>query len=231
MIRWGIAAFCWIGFLVGLIAVSTVANSAKRSAAGDRDAVSVYAANDVRPHRVRAKLRHADSKLRHVDRSRVSHHKVRPRVSAQTQRLRVFSAGRPVYRLGKPYVISGRTYTPRLDPNYRAEGKASWYGGDFHGRLTANGEKFDMNALSAAHPTLPLPSYVRVTNLQNKRTLVVRVNDRGPYRGNRLIDVSVRAAEILGFHDQGIAQVRVEYIGLAERAGPDNTKIASSLRR
>ena len=99
---------------------------------------------------------------------------------------RVVDAGDPVpkgggtYRVGKPYVVAGRTYVPEEDANYRAEGMASWYGDDFHGRLTANGEVFDMHSISAAHPTLPMPSYARVTNLTNKKSIVVRVNDRGP---------------------------------------------------
>jgi rare lipoprotein A len=118
---------------------------------------------------------------------------------------RVVGPGQPVpkgggtYRVGDPYVIAGRTYVPREDSNYRAEGQASWYGADFHGRLTANGEVFDMQTLSGAHPTLPLPSYVRVTNLENRRSVVVRINDRGPYHDSRVIDVSVRAAKLLGF--------------------------------
>ena len=127
-------------------------------------------------------------------------------------------------------------FTPYADLNYRAVGKASWYGGSFHGRLTASGEKFDMHALTAAHPTLPLQSYVRVTNLQNRRSVIVRVNDRGPYHGNRLIDLSGRASTLLGFHDQGIAQVRVEYVGSAKLAGsdlanPDDVKLAATLRK
>jgi rare lipoprotein A len=161
----------------------------------------------------------------------------------QSSRLRVFQAGRPVqqkvggiYRTGKPYVIGGRTYTPQFNANYRAEGKASWYGSGFQGRLTASGEKFDMHALTAAHPTLPLQSYVRVTNLENNRSVIVRVNDRGPYHGNRLIDLSVRASTLLGFHDQGIAQVRVEYVDRAkladsDLASPDDVKLASTLRK
>src|ERR1700674_1411244 len=103
--------------------------------------------------------------------------------------------GGGVYRVGKPYTIGGREYVPQEDINYSATGMASWYGDDFHGRYTANGEIFDMNSLSAAHPTLPLPSYVRITNLVNHRSLVVRVNDRGPYVGNRVIDVSVKTAK------------------------------------
>jgi rare lipoprotein A len=149
---------------------------------------------------------------------------------------RVVGPGQPVpkgggtYRVGKPYVIAGRTYVPREDANYRAEGQASWYGADFQGRLTANGEVFDMKSLSAAHPTLPLPSYVRVTNLENRRSVVVRVNDRGPYHDNRVIDVSVRAAKLLGFFDRGVAHVRVEYVGRAALSGSDDNELAESLR-
>jgi rare lipoprotein A len=153
-----------------------------------------------------------------------------------TSSIRVVGPGKPVpkgggkYRVGDPYVIAGRTYVPQDDPGYRAEGLASWYGTDFHGRLTANGEVFDMYALSAAHPTLPLPSYVRITNLENRRSIVVRVNDRGPYHDNRVIDVSVRAAKLLGFFDRGVAQVRVEYVGRAALSGSDDAKLAQSLR-
>jgi len=163
-------------------------------------------------------------------------HGVARQAKARLSNLRVFSAGRPVpkgggtYRVGNPYVIAGRTYTPQKDPSYRVEGKASWYGEDFHGRRTANGEIFDMHAISAAHPTLPLPSYVRVTNLENNRSLVVRLNDRGPYHGHRLIDVSVRAAKLLGFYDQGLAQARVEYLGRAELEGSDDNTLAATLQ-
>ena len=100
--------------------------------------------------------------------------------------------GGGVYRVGSPYVVAGRVYIPQDNPHYRADGIASWYGSDFHGRSTANGEIFDAEAITAAHPTLPLPSYVRVTNLSNGRSLIARVNDRGPYAGNRIIDVSKR---------------------------------------
>src|SRR3954447_6257855 len=116
---------------------------------------------------------------------------------------RVVGFGEPVpkggggYRLGKPYTVARKPYVREGDVNYRAEGMASWYGDDFHGRQTANGEVFDMGSLTAAHPTLPMPSYARVTNLRNGKSLIVRVNDRGPYHGNRLIDVSNRAAELL----------------------------------
>ncbi|MGN6462151.1 MAG: septal ring lytic transglycosylase RlpA family protein, partial [Pseudolabrys sp.] len=103
------------------------------------------------------------------------------------------------YRVGKPYTVAGRVYVPEENPRYKAEGIASWYGDDFHGRRTANGEIFDMTSISAAHPTLPIPSYVRVTNLRNHRSLIVRVNDRGPYAHDRIIDLSTRAAKLLEF--------------------------------
>lgn len=149
---------------------------------------------------------------------------------------RVVAWGDPVpkgggtYRIGKPYVVAGKTYVPEEDANYRAEGMASWYGDDFHGRLTANGEVFDMTSLTAAHPTLPMPSYARVTNLSNGKSLVVRVNDRGPYHGNRLIDVSNKAAELLEFKGNGVAKVRVEYVGRAPLEGSDDRQLMATLR-
>ena len=138
--------------------------------------------------------------------------------------------GGGVYRIGKPYMIAGREYVPQEDVNYTATGMASWYGDDFHGRYTANGEIFDMQSLTAAHPTLPLPSYVRVTNLANHKSVVVRVNDRGPYVGNRLIDVSVRTAKLLGFYGQGLTRVKVEYVGRAPLEGSDDRKLEATLR-
>jgi peptidoglycan lytic transglycosylase len=149
---------------------------------------------------------------------------------------RVVQPGQPVpkgggvYRVGKPYTVAGRVYTPQEDNHYSAVGLASWYGEDFHGRYTANGEIFDMNAISAASPTLPLPSYARVTNLANHRSIVVRVNDRGPYVGNRLIDVSVKTAKLLGFYGQGVSKVKVEYVGRAPLKGSDDRKLAATLR-
>lgn len=134
------------------------------------------------------------------------------------------------YHIGKPYVIAGVTYYPQEDPTYRASGTASWYGDAFHGRLTSNGEVFDMRSVTAAHPTLPLPSYVRVTNLTNGRSLVVRVNDRGPFHANRVIDVSVRAADLLGFKHKGTERVRVEYVGKAKIEGSDDQQLAATLR-
>ena len=149
---------------------------------------------------------------------------------------RVVAFGEPVpkgggtYRLGKPYTVGGRVYVPEEDVNYQEEGMASWYGDDFHGRLTANGEVFDMGSLTAAHPTLPMPCYARVTNLHNGKSLIVRVNDRGPYHGNRLIDVSNRAAELLDFKGNGVARVRVEYVGRAPLEGSDDRQLMATLR-
>jgi rare lipoprotein A len=117
--------------------------------------------------------------------------------------------GQGTYRVGPPYEINGVWYYPRVDYNYDKTGIASWYGPGFDERLTANGEIFDENALSAAHKTLPLPSVVEVTNLQNGRQLQLRVNDRGPFVGDRVLDVSRRAAQLLGFADRGTAPVRV----------------------
>ncbi|NVO14037.1 MAG: septal ring lytic transglycosylase RlpA family protein [Rhodoplanes sp.] len=149
---------------------------------------------------------------------------------------RVVEPGDPVpkggggYRLGKPYMVGGRMYVPEEDVNYRAEGLASWYGPDFHGRLTANGEVFDMHSMSAAHPTLPMPSYIRVTNLGNNRSIVLRVNDRGPFHQGRLVDVSVKAADMLGFQGNGTARVRVEYVGRAPLEGSDDGLLMATLR-
>jgi len=140
---------------------------------------------------------------------------------------RVVELGEPVpkgggvVKIGAPYTIAGQTYLPREDPYYDRVGAASWYGVMFHGRKTSNGEVYDMRALSAAHPTLPMPSYVRVTNLENGRSVVLRVNDRGPYKKNRIIDVSERAAELLDFKRSGTANVRVQYVGKAPLNGDD----------
>jgi rare lipoprotein A len=149
---------------------------------------------------------------------------------------RVVAFGEPVpkgggtYRVGKPYTVAGRVYVPEEDTGYREEGMASWYGDDFHGRLTANGEVFDMASLTAAHPTLPMPCYARVTNLSNGKSLIVRVNDRGPYHGNRLIDVSNKAAELLEFKGVGVARVRVEYVARAPLEGSDDRQLMATLR-
>ena len=117
-----------------------------------------------------------------------------------------------IYKVGKPYKIAGEWYYPRENTKYDNIGTASWYGPKFQGRRTANGEIFDMNLLTAAHPTLPMPVMVQVTNLENGRSMKLRVNDRGPFKKNREIDLSRRAAEILGFKDKGTARVRVKYL-------------------
>lgn len=141
---------------------------------------------------------------------------------------RVVSFGQPVpkgggrHKLGNPYKIAGVLYVPQADSNYNRTGVASWYGKLFHGRLTANGEVYDMHALTAAHPTLPLPSYVHVTNLENGHDIIVRVNDRGPYAHNRIIDMSREAARVLGFEHRGTAKVRVRYLGPAPISGDDS---------
>ena len=140
---------------------------------------------------------------------------------------RVIADGQPVPRgggrelVGDPYQVKGKTYVPKEDPNYNKSGLASWYGSAFHGRLTANGEIYDTQYISAAHPTFPLPSYARVTNLDTGTSLIVRVNDRGPYHPGRIIDVSSKAAELLDFKNTGTAHVNVQYVGRARMDGRD----------
>lgn len=121
-----------------------------------------------------------------------------------------------VYRVGQPYQVGGTWYYPHEQPDYDETGIASWYGPTFDGNLTADGEIFDRNALTAAHRTLPIPVNVRVTNLENGHSLVVRVNDRGPFAKGRIIDVSEQAAKLLGFYGQGTARVRVQFIARAD---------------
>nr|WP_304504350.1 septal ring lytic transglycosylase RlpA family protein [Afifella sp. IM 167] len=133
-----------------------------------------------------------------------------------------------VRKLGKAYKVAGRVYKPRHNDAYAATGLASWYGDAFDGKLTANGEIFDMAMLTAAHPTLPLPSYVRVTNLDNDRSVIVRVNDRGPFHSNRLIDVSKRAADMLDFKHAGTANVKVEYVDQAPLQKDDREFLLAS---
>ncbi|ALK09408.1 RlpA-like protein precursor [Blastochloris viridis] len=150
---------------------------------------------------------------------------------------KVVADGQPIpkgggtFRTGKPYTIAGKTFVPLDKPQgFREEGVASWYGDDFHGRLTANGEVYDMHSVSAAHPTLPIPSFARVTNLSNRRSIVVRINDRGPFHGNRVIDLSVKTAQALDFHRNGVAKVRVEYVGPASLDGTDDKVLLATLR-
>lgn len=125
------------------------------------------------------------------------------------------------YKLGRPYQVGGRWYVPRHEPYYDRMGVGSWYGTDFHGRKTANGEIFDMDALTAAHPTLPLPSYAYVTNMRNGRTILVRINDRGPYVADREIDLSRASARVLGYAEGGLGRVRVRWAGHAPMSGDD----------
>ncbi|HEX2019290.1 MAG TPA: septal ring lytic transglycosylase RlpA family protein [Aurantimonas sp.] len=130
--------------------------------------------------------------------------------------------------VGKPYKVRGEWYYPKDEPGYVGEGQASWYGPNFHGRLTANGEVYDMHGLSAAHKTFPLPSYAMVTNVETGSRVMVRVNDRGPFSHGREIDVSSQAAELLGFKHAGIADVKVEYVGRAPLEGDDTAMLMAS---
>lgn len=148
---------------------------------------------------------------------------------------RVVADGEPVPKgggrvmVGKPYVIAGKKYTPReLDPGYTRVGLASWYGTAFHGRRTANGEIFDRASITAAHPTMPLPSYARLTSLSSGRSIVVRVNDRGPYHSSRILDMSQRTAELLGVKRAGVAKIKVQYVGPAPLEGDDTPYLLAS---
>ncbi|MGO4404778.1 septal ring lytic transglycosylase RlpA family protein [Bosea sp. RAF48] len=133
--------------------------------------------------------------------------------------------------VGKAYSVAGKRYVPYEKPlGYSAVGMASWYGEAFHGRRTANGEVYDRNSISAAHPTMPLPAYARVTNLLNNRSIIVRVNDRGPYHGNRLMDVSQKTADALAFRHLGTARIKMEYLGQASLAGSDDNLLLATLR-
>ena len=132
--------------------------------------------------------------------------------------------------VGKPYRVRGKWYTPKEEPGYDKAGLASWYGPNFHGRLTANGEIYDQFHLSAAHPTFPLPSYARVTNKKNGNSVIVRVNDRGPFAHGRIIDLSSQAAELLDMKHDGVAAVRVQYVGRAPVEGDDTRYLMASYR-
>ena len=154
-----------------------------------------------------------------------------PRRLNQTWSPRVVDEGQSVprgggtYKVGAPYQIKGQWFTPKEEAGYDREGIASWYGADFHGRKTANGEVYDMNALTAAHPTLPIPSYAYVTNLNSGRTVLVRINDRGPYAHDRIIDMSRQSAKLLGYSDRGTTQVRVTYAGPAPLDGDERREL------
>lgn len=150
---------------------------------------------------------------------------------------RVVAEGQPVpkgggrYMVGNPYEVKGKVYVPKEDPNYNKSGLASWYGSAFHGRYTANGEVYDSAYLSAAHPTFPLPSYARVTNLDTGSSVIVRVNDRGPFHPGRIIDVSDKTAELLDFKRTGTAHVNVQYVGKADMSGHDMPYLMASYVR
>lgn len=116
------------------------------------------------------------------------------------------------YKVGTPYKISGKTYYPKEDKNYKEVGIASWYGDDFHNKKTANSETYDMHDFTCAHRTLPLPSLVKITNLQNGKSMIVRVNDRGPFAKDRIVDVSKNVAKKLGFYSQGTTKVKIEFL-------------------
>jgi len=145
------------------------------------------------------------------------------------------STGTAPYRVGKPYQIGDNWYYPREQPEYDEIGVASWYGPTFYGKQTASGEIYDGDGLTAAHRTLPLPVNVRVTNLDNGKSVVLRVNDRGPFAKGRIIDVSKHAAELLGFYAKGTAHVRVTYLGRAdapsEPTDDTDTALAQAFRR
>ncbi|MBA8819216.1 hypothetical protein BRY73_09625 [Ochrobactrum sp. P6BS-III] len=154
--------------------------------------------------------------------------KASPRVAYGTGKPLPRGGGRD--QTGQPYKVKGRWYYPKEDKNYTAVGRASWYGEAFHGRLTANGEVYDMAHLTAAHPTMPLPSYARVTNMDTGSSVIVRVNDRGPYEYNRVIDLSQKAAEMLDYQHHGTANVKVEYVGRAPLEGNDDAYLLASYR-
>ena len=150
---------------------------------------------------------------------------------------RVVGEGQPVpkgggrFMVGDPYQVKGKTYFPKEDPKYNKSGLASWYGSAFHGRYTANGEIYDSASLTAAHPTFPLPSYARVTNLENGSSVIVRVNDRGPYHEGRILDVSSKTAELLDMKRTGTAKVNVQYVGRARMDGQDMPFLMASYIR
>ena len=148
--------------------------------------------------------------------------------SPRVTNLRQVPKGGGRAQVGKPYKVRGKWYYPKDDPGYVETGTASWYGPNFHGRLTANGEVYDMHGLSAAHKTFPLPSYAMVTNLDNGAKVMVRVNDRGPFADDREIDVSAEAADLLGFKDAGTADVKVEYVGRAPLERDDTQMLMAS---
>lgn len=149
-----------------------------------------------------------------------------PRVTAK----KTVRVGGGRYQVGKPYEVAGKWYHPKLNADYEKSGLASWYGPNFHGRLTANGEVYNQYALTAANPTLPLPCYARVTNKNTGDSVIVRVNDRGPFAPGRIIDVSSEAARLLHMRSAGIADVDVKFVGLAPLDGDDASYLMASYR-
>ncbi|WP_075189834.1 septal ring lytic transglycosylase RlpA family protein [Maricaulis sp. W15] len=147
------------------------------------------------------------------------------RASAPVSTRGLIAASSDHQKVGRAYTVAGRTYQPRRDDSYDQTGIASWYGPNFHGRPTANGEIFDQHAMTAAHTTLPIPSIVEVTNLENGRSVIVRLNDRGPFVDNRLIDLSRAAATELDYIGTGLAHVRVRYLGPAHEAGAPPNRV------
>lgn len=150
---------------------------------------------------------------------------------------RVVNDGDPVPKgggrelVGNSYSVAGKRYTPYNKPvGYTQVGLASWYGSAFHGRRTANGEVYDRYGISAAHPTMPLPAYARVTNMLNKRSMIVRVNDRGPFHSSRVMDLSQSAADALAFRHLGTARIKLEYLGQASLSGSDDKLLLATLR-
>lgn len=159
-------------------------------------------------------------------------HLIKQSVSGQTSK----SIG--YFKIGSPYKIKGRRYYPKEKYNHTEVGMASWYGPGFHGKMTANGEIFNQGDLTAAHRTLQLPSIVRVTNLRNGRSIIVRINDRGPFAHERVIDLSEKAAILLGYKNQGITKVKVEVlekesrmVAQAAKQGRDTRGVEVALNR
>ena len=151
-----------------------------------------------------------------------------PAIMGRIARSRTQKRGGGHYKIGSPYHLNGVRYVPKVEPEYDKIGIASWYGPGFHTLSTANGEAYDQNMITAAHPTLPLPSYARVTNLENNRSIIVRINDRGPFRGNRIIDLSKGVAQLLNVYRKGTAKVRVQYLKRAPLEVNDDEYLLSS---
>ena len=172
----------------------------------------------------------ASSSIPHVKRGAFTEAQFGVKASPRLSNAKNPPKGGGRYLVGKPYTVAGDVYEPLENPiGYVATGGASWYGNDFHGRQTANGEIFSANAISCASPVLPLPSYVRVTNTDNGRSIICRVNDRGPYMHGRVMDLSYRTAAILGYADHGVGNIQVEYVGPAPLNGDDTRMLLASV--